>query len=285
MITRKFLCSTISIAALAAALPGAALAADPYSLSYPSQMPAVSAVNGKLGLFGGSVGGETAIGLNGSLAFPLHDQFGAQVDGLFGTAGGGVFYGAAGHLFWRDPSVGFLGGYASYVGWGDGVTTIGGVDDAPLYDIAGARVARVGIEGEAYLGRLSLEAAAAYQAGSNTGFAGRTALAYYATDDLRLDIGYNYLQGPGGSFTAGAEWQLSNTGSTVFADAAYKSSDSWSAVGGIRMYFGGEQKSLIRRHREDDPDNLLPGDLYTIVGEAYCPVDHTLLDGFCDSNS
>lgn len=268
------------------AAAGGAFAADPYSMATPMQLPAVSAVNGKLGVFGGSLSGDGTFGATGSLAMPLGGAYGAQVDGLFGSVGGNSFYGVGGHLFWRDPSVGLFGGYASYVGWGDGLTTIGGGDDgSPLYDINGANVGKVGIEAEAYLGRLSLEAGAAYQMGTNTGASGRATVAWYATDDLRLDVGYDYLQGPGGSFTAGAEWQIPTTGTSLFADASYKSADSWSALGGIKMYFGGEQKSLIRRHREDDPDNLLPGDLYSIVGEAYCPVDHTLLDGFCDSNS
>jgi hypothetical protein len=38
------------------------------------------------------------------------------------------------------------------------------------------------------------------------------------------------------------------------------------ALGGLRYYFGDPGKSLIRRHREDDPvtegGNSLPGDLF-----------------------
>jgi hypothetical protein len=50
------------------------------------------------------------------------------------------------------------------------------------------------------------------------------------------------------------------------------------------MYFGSGQKSLIQRHREDDPENLLPDDLYSIVGEARCPPNSSLINGYCDAN-
>lgn len=276
--------SVIAILSAATSVAAAADAALPAYLPIPESLPAVSAVNGKIGLLGGSLSGNGAFGASGSLAMPLGSQFGAQIDGLLGTTDSKTFYGIGGHVFWRDPSVGLLGGYASYVGW-SGSTTIGGGGDLPLFDVTGADVGKVGVEAEAYLGRMSFEALGAYQFGSNTGFTGQATAAYYATDDLRLELGYNFLQGPGGSITAGGEWQFTGTSTSLFVDASYASSNSWSAVGGIKMYFGGEQKSLIRRHREDDPANLLPGDLYSIVGDAYCPVDHTLLDGFCDSNS
>ena len=50
-------------------------------------------------------------------------------------------------------------------------------------------------------------------------------------------------------------------------------SDYTQALGGVRVYFGDPGKSLIRRHREDDPDNSLPDDLFTTTGGSYCPAD------------
>jgi hypothetical protein len=44
---------------------------------------------------------------------------------------------------------------------------------------------------------------------------------------------------------------------SVFADAEI-GEDDWNRVFvGLRFYFGGETKSLIRRHREDDPSGML----------------------------
>jgi hypothetical protein len=42
--------------------------------------------------------------------------------------------------------------------------------------------------------------------------------------------------------------------------------DSYNGVwGGLRVYFGRNDKPLIGRHRQDDPPNLLPETLYSIV--------------------
>jgi hypothetical protein len=244
----------------------------------------VSAPNGKLGAFAGSLAGEAAYGVGGSLAVPLHDQFGAQLDGLVGTAAGGTFYGIGVHLFWRDPSKGLLGAYASYAAW-DTTSTISVSDPIDgIATVAGATVGKVGVEGEAYFDRVSLEGLAAYQFGTNSGFAGKATLALYPTDDLRLDIGARYLEGPGASLAGGLEWSPPGTAVSFFADGSLGQNGSWSALGGLKVFFGGEQKSLIRRHREDDPDNMLPDDLYTIVGEGRCPVGTIELSGFCDSN-
>ena len=61
-----------------------------------------------------------------------------------------------------------------------------------------------------------------------------------------------------------AEWQVpsrSLPGLALFLDAAKGNKDFDMAIVGVRYYFGGN-KSLIQRHRQDDPDNLL-GDSLT----------------------
>jgi hypothetical protein len=108
-------------------------------------------------------------------------------------------------------------------------------------------------------------------------------VAFYPTDNLRLDLSAIYLQGPGGSIASGVEWAPDGTSMSFFADASASSSSNWSAVAGLKMYFGGTEKSLIRRHREDDPENLLPDDLYKSVGPQYCSEsDFVDVDGLCD---
>jgi len=73
----------------------------------------------------------------------------------------------------------------------------------------------------------------------------------------------------------------------VFVDAMVGSDDYVSVMGGLRFYFGAEDKNLKARHREDDPGsffNLLarmaedcvpvPEDTSTEDGSTvnYCPV-------------
>jgi hypothetical protein len=234
--------------------------------------PAVSAVNGKLGAFGGSLDGDGAGGVFGSLAVPLGGQFGAQIDGMVGSAEDAAFYGIGGHLFWRDPSRGLLGLYTSYVNWDGSSTTPVTIPDGGFIETSGGEVGKVGIEGEAYLGRVSLEGLAAFQFGSNEGFAGQATVAYYPIDDLRFDLSVSHLEGPGVSGSAGVEWAPpAASGLSLFADASVNENSDWSAFGGVKLYLAGEQKSLIRRHREDDPDVDLPGDLYQATSGPKCP--------------
>ena len=62
--------------------------------------------------------------------------------GAFDNSG---VYHAAGHLFWRDPSIGLLGAFGSYLHWdGTDVASIGRI---------GADVGRIAAEGEYYAGR------------------------------------------------------------------------------------------------------------------------------------
>lgn len=287
MAARNWLLSTTSITTLVVGLPAAALAADlsgpaPADLySAPASLPAVSAVNGKIGTFVGDVSNNFAVGVSASLAFPLSHSWGAQIDGMFGTAGG-AFYGIGGHVFWRDPSRGLVGAYASYVGWGTSSTVAVATPTGGFADVTGANVGKIGIEGESYMDRWSLEGLAAYQFGTNSGFAGRATIAYYLTDDFRFDLSARYLQGVGGIGSAGIEWAPQGVHFSLFADAAVGANSYSHLLGGMKWYFGGEQKSLIRRHREDDPENPLPHDLHKTMGNAYCDEDSELFDGVCE---
>src|SRR6185503_3030666 len=157
-------------------------------------LPAVSGLNAKIGTFGASFADESAGGAFIGLALPLGHSFGAQIDGMIGTAqGGNAFHGAGGHRFWRDPTRALFGIYASHVQW-DVDSATGGSDRV--------EVNKVGFESQLYLGRLSLEGLAAYQFGTDTGFAGKGTVAYYPRDDLRLHVGVTQGKGPGfGAFT------------------------------------------------------------------------------------
>ena len=279
MTSRAWLLSSVSLVTLTVGLADAAVAADLYAT--PAILPAVSAPNSKVGAFVGAIGNDFTLGATGSFTVPLSTRWGAQVDGLLGSAAGGTFYGVGGHLFTRDPAKGLLGAYASYTGWGTSTTL--GTFPTPFTDVTGADVGKVGLEGASYLGRISLEGVAAYQFGTDTGAAGKATIAFYPVDDVRLDLSYRYLQGPGGTFEAGAEWAPAGHSISLFANAATASSTDWSALVGLKMFFGAAEKSLIRRDREDDPENMLPDDLYKSVGGAYCVPPHYLVDDRCDN--
>jgi hypothetical protein len=90
----------------------------------PQPLPAVDGINAKIdGYGGGSSRINGFYGTNGSLSVPLAQQWGLQIDGGVGSAQGiGASAGGA-HLFWRDPSIGLLGAYGSYLHW-NGVDTL-----------------------------------------------------------------------------------------------------------------------------------------------------------------
>ena len=268
MHSQRNLLSSASILALLVAattvVSGTALATD--LREDRAVLPAVSGANAKVGAFGASLDGESAAGAFAALSFPLGHGFGAQFDGLIGDGNGGNFHGFGGHLFWRDPSRGLLGVYASYLRW----------NTETFYDdfwVTGAKVGKIGAESHLYLGPLTLEGIAAYQFGSETGFAGKATVAYYPRDNLRLYLGVNHLEGPGLDCFHGRRVGTVGPRDVLFADVGFNEDHDTRVLAGVKFYLSHEDKSLIRRHREDDPDIDLPGDLFkTFV--SHCPAGY-----------
>ncbi|MDQ2954116.1 MAG: tail fiber domain-containing protein, partial [Pseudomonadota bacterium] len=92
-------------------------------------------------------------------------------------------------------------------------------------------------------------------------------LAYYPSDDLKLFIGHRYIGGTN-AFAAGGEWAIPTGNSTVasfFVEGRVGEDDYRGVWGGMKFYFGQKDKSLIRRHREDDPINWNPDSLFSLV--------------------
>ncbi len=227
----------------------AVLAATP---ALAGSLPAVSGVNGKVAAAGGIEDGDGGALSEASLSLPLGHAFGFQADGLLGYIGGQKYEVAAGngHLFWRDPSIGLLGAYA-------GVTSFGGES---FYRYAG--------EGQLYFDRISLEGLFGHDVSDlDDGLFWLGQLAYYPSDDLRVSAGLRYanwrddrLAGPGRAAFAGVEYQAASTpdyGLSLFAEGRSDGGGYNSVWGGVRVYFGGD-KTLIRRHREDDPGVVIP---------------------------
>jgi len=220
-----------------------------------SCVPAVDGFNGKIGAYGGSLNSDSLYGGTGSLALPLACEFGAQIDGNAASFDGRFLGTIAGHLFWRNPMKGLLGVYGSYTDW----------DRA-----GGVRAAHLGAEGEWYFGQWTLQGVAGAEFGNSTSetigtqifsydvktrFFDQINLAYYVQDNLKLYAGHRYLYGMHAA-ALGGEWGFPlghGVMGALFAEGRIGQDDFKGIWGGVRFYFGQKDKTLIRRHREDDP--------------------------------
>ena len=210
--------------------------------------PAVSELNGKISYAGGNMNSAEGHNFDGSITLPLTHSLGFQVDGLYSRISDMDFGGGAGHLFWRDPNIGLLGLTGGY-----------------LYR-SGVQTYQAGAEGEYYLGRFTFgffggagsihyDQAVPFIDTNPTRFIGRLSAGYYPVDNLR--VGVSYLTAFKENLVKGeVEYQtpvrgLALTGEVAKGDHGY---DHW--LLGVRYYFGAK-KSLIERHRQDDPPGLM----------------------------
>jgi hypothetical protein len=246
MIKYNLISSTFLSGVLAVGLFGTmAMAAD----VGPGQLPAVSAFNGKVEFGGGfsdysGASSDELIYGAASLSMPLGDMFGLQADLAVKDVFGETGVGGTVHLFTRDPGSHLLGVIAGY---GD----VGNVD---AYWAGG--------EAEFYLDQVSIELAGGYMnvdpaVGSNQdelfAFAD---VAFYPMDNMRLSLGAASVAGFESAHVS-AEYML-DAMPVALKLTGELGEDSYSAVtAGVSFYFGGNEssKSLIRRHREDDPRN------------------------------
>jgi hypothetical protein len=258
MITRKLLLASTALAS--AFSLGTAVnvrAADLYEPDAPKayaldeNLPAVSGLNGKIAVYGGYQEDEIddggIFGAVGSISVPLGHRFGAQVDAQVAAVEDDVFGRLGGHLFWRDPSKGLVGVYGAVEG----------------YDDTDMDAWRIALEAEGYIDRVTIRGMAGYEsvnlpfpANDEDGIFAVADLAYYINDDLKASIGYRHMNDTHMA-AAGVEYQLQASifggGTSIFAEGRVGDNDYAAAWAGVRLYLGAGQKSLIRRHREDDP--------------------------------
>jgi hypothetical protein len=218
--------------------------------------PAVSGPNSKLSIEGGQYDDEHSFLALGSYTLPLGNLIGFQADGAVGTIDGKVIGGGGAHLFTRDPSSYLLGVYGSFHTW----------DSIDVWQAAG--------EFEFYFGKVSLSGLAGYEAidfPSTTGglpvlnadddhFFGRADLAYYLTDDFKISGGYRYVS-EASLGTASAEYMFRDAGvpMSIFAKGDWGEEQYNRITGGLKVYFGANpNKTLIKRHRTEDPQNYTP---------------------------
>ena len=246
-------------------------AADIYTKAvanaYQAQAPAVDGLNSKIDGFGGSESNKEFYGARGAFTVPLGRQFGAQFDGVAGSFDGRSLINIGGHFFTRNPAQGMVGIYADYTRFD---SRVGGVN-----------VSRVAAEGEYYLGRWTLSGMAGVETGNSvtgvvgtdiqtfdikTRFFDAANVAYYLNDNFKVFAGHRY-QGGKHAGALGAELGFAvgrGTMAAVYAEGRVGSESNHGVFGGVKFYFGQRDKTLIRRHREDDPD-AAPSALGTIT--------------------
>jgi hypothetical protein len=224
----------------------------------PEPLPAVDGINAKIdGYSGGANHSNGFYGANGSLSVPLAQQWGLQLDGGVGSDQSIGTFGGAGHLFWRDPSIGLLGAYGSYSHWN-------GFDTLSLGHIS-ANTGRFAAEGEYYLNRWTISGLVGAETVSiNSGvvpfsvpnrFFDDVSASYYVADNFKLSIGHLYTFGRNG-LTLGSEYGFALGGGrmvSLFVNALFAEGGNNAVLGGVRFYFGQRDKTLIDRNRQDDP--------------------------------
>lgn len=271
MSNRRFFMTTTALFS-GLCLTNAAFAADLFIEGEPVEptvLPAVSGVNGKISVEGGLFYEEGYGALSGSLSLPVGDSFGVQIDGMVGVLEDEFLGHAGGHLFWRNPAYGLLGIYGSH-------TAVEGID---------ADVSRIGIEAEYYWDRVTIKGvigAESVDIGApinydETNLFAFSDLAFYPNDDFELAIGHRYTHEKH-ALALGAEYQLDqqlfSNGVSLFAEGRIGEDNYHGAWAGVRMYLG-EEKSLIRRHREDDPTDWAEDNLFGFIDDSECVPEFT----------
>jgi hypothetical protein len=245
--------------------------------------PAVDGFNAKWDALGGTINGRSLYGSRGSFSIPLATQWGLQIDAQAGSLERRAFGAIGGHLFWRDPMQGLIGIYANHVHWDQ---------------FGGVHATHVAGEGELYLGRFTIQAIVGVEFGNSvsttqvinsvfvpgfplpnvfgtqtftegfdvkTRFMDQINLKYYFTDNWSGYLGHRYLGGKN-ALAVGSEAAI-GVGRGVMASAFIEGrigERQFEGVwGGLRFYFGQKDKTLIRRHREDDP--IIWDSLHTIL--------------------
>ncbi len=230
--------------------------------------PAVDGFNAKWDGLGGELDHKSLYGSRASFSVPLGGQLGLQIDGGGGSLDNRGFGTVGGHLFTRNPAQGLLGIYSSYTSWDQ---------------FGGVHATHVAGEGELYLGRWTVQAIAGAEFGNSasnislattvvlpgaintntllesydvrTRFMDQVNLKYYFTDNWDGYVGHRYLGGKN-ALALGSEVGLGlgrGLMGTAFVEARVGETSFEGVWGGLRFYFGQRDKTLIRRHREDDP--------------------------------
>jgi hypothetical protein len=246
----------------------------------PQPMPAVDGFNAKIDGYGGGGNHISSLyGADGSLSIPLAQQWGLQLDGGVGSVNNSGTARGAGHVFWRDPSVGLVGAYGSYSRWNG--------NSGAIVPRTALNIARAGAEGEYYLGRWTVGGVIGYESvrfnipavvpgvpafSLPDRFFDSVRASYYVTDNFKLSIGHVYTLGRS-ALSLGGEYGFALGGgrmASLFAQGLVGEGGVNGARGGLRIYFGQHDKTLIDRNRQDDPEDNHELELWgALLAKAY----------------
>ncbi len=250
-----------------------------------------------------------------TVQIPFNAFYNAQFDTQASGAMGSWVLGETAHIYWADPKVGLSGAYGSieYRNENGGQTLLQLGGEAIYYwnrfdlsAIVGAEtqsdplppgVSTSGYDGSSgydwgcngnygcSIGALTPGGGLYEMNGFRKHLFDQTRLfdhlevAYFPLDDLRLSVAHEYTGGFN-AVVADVEYLL-RTGKgiapSVFAEGSLGEHGASSILGGIRVYFGEEDKSLINRQREDDPtihmrrDLISYTNLHSQPGQAMTP--------------
>lgn len=261
------MCARSLALAIALCAATSAHAADPATASIaatPTQAPAVDGVNFKVDVFGGAwpVDGhqKSAVMGMGSVTIPVGHSFGLQIDLGGGEIDGDGAFHAAGHAFWRDPSIGLLGLYVSQFYWDrfNGLSAQRGGVEIARYWSRWTLAGLAGIEGGKSARRVTPNFVESHEVDTN--FFDQVSLSYYLTDNFRLVAGHAFEAGLHAA-VFGAEWGLplgDGRMMALYAEGRLGEEGNNGVWSGLRFYFGEHDKSLIERHRQDDPPTYKP---------------------------
>ncbi len=226
-----------------------------YQSTQEDTLPAVSEVNAKISSgYADLDASKTTFGA-ASVTFPVTHSTGIQIDGIGGDSSADTLWGVGGHFFIRDPNKGMIGIATAHT------------------QIGASSAHRNGLEGALYYDKFTVSSSGGYQYGDvkDTGYVDLDLLCY-VNDNFMIGAGVGYADKTVGK--AHIEFMPNFKplpGWSVFADGAFGENDFTTAMAGFRYYFG-QEKSLKRRHREDDPPNILlnglPGEVQGGLGEG-----------------
>jgi hypothetical protein len=272
------------------------LQARPPLVGAPPTLPAVDGINAKIEGFGGSLGNDSVYGSRGALSVPLGGQFGTQIDGMIGSWAGRTFENIAPHVFWRNPAQGLLGFYTSHTWW----DRFGGV-----------YVGQVAGEGESYLGQWTLQGIAGAEYGNSrtnaivtpagtllqsfdikTRFFDEINVKYYVNSNWEVFVGHRYLGGRN-ALALGTQFVLPigigrGAIAAAFVEGRVGASNAQGVWGGVKLYFGQKDKSLIDRHRQDDPEHWSIGTLFSVnnaLSQAFVPKPRPTVISVCTGSA
>ena len=188
---------------------------------------------------------------------PLGCEFGAQID-LNGGSFDGRFIGTvAGHLFWRNPAQGCSAPMATSPNGTSSAAFAPGTSGRRLNSISDGGRCRAWPASNSAIALPAPSARSSRPSTCRTRFFDQVNLAYYPIDNLQLYVGHRYLGGKNAA-AFGGEWGIPMSHgvmAALFAEGRVGEDSYHGSWGGVRFYFGQKDKTLIRRHREDDPTN------------------------------